>query len=445
MSPPIESAAHPDDADAAQSDGCVRHPEWSRAAAIYQLNTRQFTAAGTLRAARRELPRLRSLEADIVWLMPIHPIGGECRKGRLGSPYSVRDYYAVDPELGTLDDLRGFVAAAHGLGMRVLLDWVANHTARDNPLVTERPEWYARDWKGALRPAPWLDWDDTVDLDYGNPALRRYMLEAMRYWVRETDIDGYRCDAAAFVPTAFWTAARRELEAIKPVFMLAEAESRELHAEAFDASYAWSWHDAMQRIAAGQSDVGALRKYYARNANAWPRHAMRMTFVSNHDKNAWDGTEFELFGEALGAAIVLSAVGEGIPLIYNGQEAGNDRRLAFFEKDRIAWRTHPHGELYRRLFSLKKRHKALWNGCWGGAMIPVPNDAPRAVLSFVRASSGDTVFAVFNLSEEARNVGFTDELCRGRYTDCFRDEAIDFDADTVLALAPWDYRVFAGF
>ncbi|MGH6611884.1 MAG: alpha-amylase family glycosyl hydrolase, partial [Burkholderiaceae bacterium] len=219
----------------------IRHPEWTRDAVIYQLNTRQFTREGTLRAAQAELPRLAKLGVGIVWLMPIHPIGEKNRKGTLGSPYTVREYRAVNPELGTLDDLKAFVAEAHRLEMRVILDWVANHTAWDNPLVAQHPDWYVSDWKGDFQPTPWWDWSDIIDLDYAQPGLRKYMTEAMAYWVREADIDGYRCDVAGFVPLDFWNNVRRELEAVKPgnVFLLAEWEERDLHAHAFDMSYAW--------------------------------------------------------------------------------------------------------------------------------------------------------------------------------------------------------------
>ena len=199
----------------------LTHPEWSKNATIYQINTRQFSEEGTFEAAMRELPRLKELGVDILWFMPIHPIGEKNRKGTLGSPYSVKDYYGVNPEFGTLDDFKAFVDAAHELGMYVIIDWVANHTAWDNPLHLEHPEWYERDFRGEFRPTPWYDWSDIIDLDFGEPGVREYMTEALKYWVREVGIDGYRCDVAGFVPVQFWNNVRRELDAIKPVFMLA--------------------------------------------------------------------------------------------------------------------------------------------------------------------------------------------------------------------------------
>ncbi len=419
----------------------LQHPDWSKNAVLYQINTRQFTAEGTFRAAERELPRLKTLGVDILWLMPIHPIGEKNRKGTLGSPYSVRDYFGVNPEFGTLADLKHFVDAAHAQGMHVILDWVANHTAWDNALITEHPDWYARDWKGDMHPTPWWDWSDIVNLDYSKPGLRKYMTEALKYWVRDVGIDGYRCDVAGFVPVDFWNNARKELDSIKPVFMLAEWESRDLHAKAFDATYAWSWNTAMHRIAKGAEDVNAFYVYYSWNEAFFPRGGMRMTFVSNHDKNAWEGTEFEQFGDALPAAMVLSFLGDGIPMIYNGQEAGNQKRLKFFEKDPIAWRTHPNGDLYAKLITLKKNTSALWNGNWGALMVHVPNDKPAQILSFVREDQNGKVFAAFNLSDKAQTVHFQQTLYHGTYTDYFSNASVTMDADSKLDLAPWAYRV----
>ena len=293
----------------------ITHPEYTKNATIYQINTRQFTHEGTFRAAEAHLPRLKELGAVILWLLPIHKIGVKNRKGTLGSPYSVQDYYSVNPEFGDLDDLKHFVKAAHDLGMYVILDWVANHTAWDNVLVDAHPEWYARDWKGDFRPTPWWDWEDIIDLDYDQPALRKYMTDALKYWISEVDIDGYRCDVAGFVPTDFWNTVRKELDAIKPVFMLAEWESKDLHAEAFDMTYAWSWHDVVHKLVMGTADLNGLFVYYSWNEKAFPVDCLRMTFVSNHDKNAWEGTEYELFGDGVEAAIVLSVVGEGMPLM----------------------------------------------------------------------------------------------------------------------------------
>ena len=424
----------------------LTHPEWSRNAVLYQLNTRQFTDEGTLRAAQAHLPRLKALGVDVIWLMPIHPIGELNRKGSLGSPYAVKDYFAVNPDLGTMEDLKAFVDAAHAQGMKVILDWVANHTAWDNPLTVQHPEWYQRSLDGDFRPTPWWDWSDIINLDYHHPGLRQYMTEALVYWVREADIDGYRADVAGFVPLDFWETARRQMEQVKPVFMLAEWEMRDLHYAAFDASYAWTWKEAMMKIADGEADTGALAAFYAWHESAYPREAMRMTYTSNHDQNAWDGTEYEAYGPAREAAIVLSVVGEGIPLIYNGQEVGNRRRLAFFEKDPITWPAghalDEQGRLYQRLFALKHASRALWNGQWGGLMHQVVNTAPTKVLSFFRERDGDQVFAVLNLSAEPQTVRFTGTHHLGGYVDFADDRPVTIDAETEIVLPAWGWRVF---
>jgi glycosidase len=420
------------------------HPEWSRSATVYQVNQRNMTPEGTFRAAEEHLPRIRDLGIDVVWLMPVNPIGELNRKGPLGSPYAVRDHLGVNPEFGTFEDLRHFVDTAHGLGLKVILDWVANHTAWDNPLTVEHPEWYARDWKGDFRPTPWWDWEDIIDLDYDQPGLRRYMADAMAYWVREADVDGFRCDVAGFVPLDFWEGVRRELDAIKPVFMLAEWESRDLHTRAFDMTYAWSWNETMHRIAMGKADVEALKVYYAWNDRFYPRDAYRMTFVSNHDKNAWEGTEYEQFGDALEAAIVLSVIGEGVPLVYNGQEAGSDKRLAFFDKDLIEWREDPQGELYRTLFALKKAHRALWNGSWGGRMVRVPNSDETSVIAFVRAAEDDRVFAAFNLSPEPATVTLGEGPQAGSWVDAFDGTPVALAVGDTLTLPAWSHRVLVG-
>lgn len=424
----------------------VQNAEWTRDAVLYQLNTRQFTPEGTFRAAQAQLPRLRALGVDIIWLMPIHPIGEMNRKGTLGSPYSVRDYYGVNPEFGTAADFRAFVDAAHAQGMHVILDWVANHTAWDNPLRIQHPDWYERTWDGNFRPTLWWDWSDIVDLDYRRAEVRNYMTQAMTYWVREFGVDGYRADVAGMVPVDFWDNVRRELNAIRPVFMLAEWEYPELHRRAFDASYAWEWNNAVHRIAQGHGDVGGLFQWHSWDDGAWPHEAMRMLFTSNHDKNSWEGTEYELFGAALDNVTTLTFVSRGIPLIYNGQEGGNARRLAFFERDPIVWPTaeHPNAANYRRLIAFRDAHSALHNGRWGAPMIPVVNNAHPHVFTFVRQNAEDKVFAIFNMSGEERRVRMTDGPFAGSYVDYRDGSAVTVDAATEFVLPAWSHRILTG-
>ena len=419
-----------------------QHAEWTKNASIYQINTRQFTQEGTFRAAEKELPRLKDLGVDILWLMPIHPIGEVNRKGSLGSPYAVKDYFAVNPEFGSLDDFKHFVNEAHKLGFHIILDWVGNHTAWDNVIRKDHPDWYEKDYKGNVHPTPWFDWDDIIDLNYDSVGLREYMASAMKFWVQEVGVDGYRADAAGFVPQDFWETVTAELRAIKPVFMLAEWESRDMHAFAFDATYAWSWWDNLHNIAQGKADASALFGYYAWNQKFYPKDSYRLLYTTNHDKNAWEGTEFEIFGDAVDGAIVFSVISEGIPLIYNGQEAGNKKRLAFFDRDPIKWQASPYFALYKKLFALKKQNTALWNGHWGATMIQVPNNEPKKIFSFVRQNDRDKVFAVFNLSDQPQKIKFKDALYLGWYRDFSSGEKVQLMAETELVLAPWAYKVY---
>ncbi len=421
----------------------IDNAEWTRDAVLYQLNTRQFTAEGTFAAAQAHLPRLADMGVDIIWLMPIHPIGAANRKGSLGSPYAVRDYRAVNPELGSEAEFRAFVDEAHRLGLKVILDWVANHSAYDNPLTASHPEWYTRSPESALMSPVGTDWSDVADFDYSQPGLRQYMTESLVFWVREFGIDGYRADVAGYVPLDFWETARAELDKVRPVFMLAEAEHRDLQASAFDASYAWSWKGAMQRIAADGSGAGAIRSYYAEQSETWPHAAMRMTYTDNHDQNSWDGVAADIYGPAYEAAIALSFVGSGLPLIYNGQEADLDRQLAFFEKDPIRWGPGRHDRLLRQLIALKTQARALHNGRFGAGMVEVPGNATKDVFAFTRGQAGERVFAVFNLSPRAQAVRFDHARHHGRYVDALSGEAAAFAGNETLDLAPWDYRIFS--
>lgn len=420
----------------------LSHPQWCKNATIYEVNIRQYTQEGTFQAFSDHLPRLQQLGVDILWLMPIHPIGEKNRKGEKGSAYSVKDYTAVNPDYGTLADLKALVSKAHSMGMYVILDWVANHSAWDNHLTQTHPHWYSKDHKGNFQPTPWWDWSDIIDFDYSNPQMREYMTEALKYWVREADIDGYRADVAGFVPTDFWDNARRELDAIKPVFMLAEWDARDLHKNAFDMTYAWSLHNVMQDVAMGKKDASAIFMHFAHILNSWPDNAILMNFVDNHDKNSWDKTMFARFGDYLHTCIVLTATVEGMALIYSGQEAGLDRELAFFDKDQILWQDHEIGKLYQQLFTLKHNNQALWNGEWGGKMIPVINDKSAALFSFVRQKGEDKVFVVLNFSDKTHCVNFTSDIQHGRYQELFTQAEITFEQGTTETIEAFGYRVY---
>ena len=422
----------------------IQHPDWSRQAVLYQINTRHFTPEGTFRAAQKELPRLKELGVDILWLMPIHPIGKENRKGTLGSPYSVQDYYAVNPEFGTEAEFKAFVDAAHAQGFHVILDLVANHTAWDNQLRRDHPDWYEKDWKGDFRPTPWWDWSDIIDLDWSKPGVREHVGGAMEYWVREFGIDGYRADVAGYVPLDFWETMRGRLTAIRPVFMLGEVQETAFHEEAFDATYAWDWHNTAKNVAQGKGNATSFYGYYAENESLWPREAMRMTYIENHDSNAWEGTMAENYGDALNVMTALSFTGEGLPLIHNGMEACNAKRLEFFERDPIDWsqgRNCDYGELLENLIAFRKANPALDNGQWGAIMQKVENSAPEQLFSWVRQKDGDKVVGLFNMSDRPVTATLTSALPVGTYTEFGTGRTVTVKAGDEVELPAWGWRL----
>lgn len=419
----------------------LKHPEWSKNATIYEVNIRQFTPEGTFKAFESHLPKLKEMGIDILWLMPINPIGEKNRKGALGSYYSVKDYLAINPEFGTLEDFRSLVSKIHHMGMYVIIDWVANHSAWDNPLVEQHPEWYSKSPEGNFQPTPWYDWDDIIDFDYDQPGIRRYMTEALKFWVKETDIDGYRCDVAGFIPVDFWDNVRFELEKIKPVFMLAEWESRDMHKNAFDMTYSWSLWEKMHAVVAEGKGIGILNEYLAHHVNTFPKDGYRMTFTDNHDKNSWEGNQFSNFGNGLVACMVFACTIEGMPLVYSGQEAGLDRSLAFFEKDVIEWKEHPFYEIYKKLFTLKHENEALWNGDRGGTMIRVYHDKPDQIISFSREKNGDMVLTIINFSAKPVNVTLDTKYITGQFTELFSGRNYDLKGNDMFDIAPWGYKV----
>ena len=419
----------------------VKHPDWSKAAIIYEVNIRQFTPEGTFEAFSKHLPRLKDLGVDILWLMPIHPIGEVNRKGSLGSYYSVKDYLTVNPEFGSMDDFKALVNQVHEMGMYLIIDWVPNHTAWDNPLTTEHPDWYYHDQDGGFIPPIGTDWDDVIALDYDQEGLRKYMIDALKYWVDEVGIDGYRCDVAGYVPTDFWREARYELDQVKDVFMLAEWNERDCH-EAFDMTYAWELEEVMRDIAQGHSNAGAMTGYLAKMLNSYPLDYIKMNHTTNHDKNSWEGTVFERFGKAAETFAVLSYVIEGMPLIYSGQEVGLNRPLEFFEKDSISWGDHPFNALYDRLGKLKKDNPALWNGQWGGRLQLVANDQPSQVVSFVREKDGNKVLSVFNLSDKPVTFQLTKDWYNGEYKRFKARDRQELNNREPFTLNAWGYEVF---
>lgn len=400
LAPPLALAGA--SAQQTGSPAAAGHVAWSRNANIYEVNIRQYTQEGTFNAFAAHLPRLRKMGVDILWLMPVHPIGEKNRKGPLGSYYAVRDYKGINPDYGSMDDFKRLVKQAHGLGMRVIIDWVANHTAFDNPWTTEHSDWYLKNEKGEIYPVTYLEgaepeyWTDVTGLDWKQPGLWKGMADAMAFWVREAGIDGFRADVSAKVPLAFWVQARAELEKIKPVFMLAEAWQPDQHL-AFDMTYGWDTLGLFKDIAKGKADARALKDFLAQPKVAYPAHAYRMRFTSNHDENSWHGSDTEHYGPAFKAMAVLAATLPGMPLIYGGQEGGLDKRLKFFEKDPIDWKNYPYADFYAGLLKLKHENRALWNGQYGGG-VKVLETGNDKVFAFRREKDGNVVGVAVNLS-----------------------------------------------
>ena len=422
-----------------------KNPEWSYSAILYEMNIRQFTTEGTFRAASERLPFLRSIGVDAIWLMPIYPIGEEDRKGSLGSYYSIRDYKGVNPEFGSEADLRDFITKAHALGIKILFDWVANHTARDARWISERPvDWYERDSEGRAK-VPW-DWSDTAKLNYANREVWRGQIDAMRYWVEQFGIDGFRCDMAMLVPIEFWQEASAELHSIKSdIFMLAEAEEDNLFEGAFNMSYQWNFPHIMCAIAKGARRVWDLRNAMHAERQRYPREAMRLSFTSNHDENSWSGSEQSRFGRALEVMTAMTfLMPSPLQLIYTGQQVGYDHSFAFFDRDPIPEELYKEGyatELYRRLADLKHSQRALDSGQRGGDVIEIENNAKDCMMTFVREVDGSRVVAIVNLSPYTIHADFRTGIYAGKYRDAISGERVILDEHVERDIAPWHYQI----
>ena len=423
------------------------HEDWSRHLGIYEVNVRQYSADGTFAGFSEHLDRLERLGVGVLWFMPIHPIGRVERLGSLGSYYSVRDHLAVNPEFGTLEEFRTLVRDIHDRGMYVIMDWVGNHTAWDHVLTTTRPEWYAKDVNGNFIPPPGTNWSDVIELDYSKQGLRDYMIDAMKFWALDVGVDGFRCDAVSFMPPDFWVHAIDELRAAKPgLLMLAEADDPAWHDRGFDMTYGWGLYGfgggVLKRIADGIDPASSASVYAASEAVSYDPEDYRMYFTSNHDENSWHGTTRELFGDAEEVFAVLTSTFNGMPLIYSGQEAGLDRRLAFFDRDPIVWRDHPNFDLYEALLRLKRANRALWNGRHGAPLERIFTSDNSNVFAFVREVDTDIVVVVVNLSDQPRGVTLSGTRTPGTYQDAFSGQNVTLDAGAAVNLDPWGYVVY---
>jgi glycosidase len=404
-------------------------------AVIYEVNIRQATPEGTFRSfADQHIDRLKKLGVDILWLMPVYPISVKNRKGSLGSYYSVADYKGVNPEFGTLDDLKYLVKRAHEAGMLVILDWVANHSGWDNSWIKEHPDWYTHDKKGKIiSPVP--DWSDVADLNYENPGLVNAMTDALEYWIKEVGIDGYRCDAAAMAPTPFWHNALLKLDSIRPVIKLAEAWEPALMANGFDAAYGWDFHHLMNEIAKGTKNLGAISTYIAKTDTLYAPDDMLLNFITNHDENSWSGTEFERMGQDVKNFSVMTYLMPGIPLIYTGQEASMKKRLRFFDKDTVNWSDTLMFGFYRKLNALKHRNPALRAGIDAGK-IQYSADTVNHVATLVRTSGNNCVIGFFNFGTNAVTLRLPFPEITGVFRDVFTDNLVKIKKDKEIKVDP---------
>lgn len=426
------------------------HHDWSKSANIYEVNIRQYSEAGTFNAFAKDLPRLKSMGVDLLWLMPINPISMAKRKGALGSYYAVADYQKVNPEFGTMADFKALINSVHQLGMKIIIDWVPNHTGWDNPWITEHPDWFTQDKDGnvidPINPETgesW-GWTDVADLNYDNQEMRQAMIDAMLFWIEEVGIDGFRCDVAHQVPNDFWKTCIQTLrKANSNVYMLAEGEVPAQRNECgFDMDYAWRFKDVINAIGEGDTSVNIIDDYFKEDAQLFNK-GYHMYFTTNHDENAWEGTVFERLGEGHKALAVLAFTIDGMPLIYSGQEAGMRKRLKFFEKDVIKWGTYELQDFYSTLLKLKRENQALWNGEYGGKAKRIPTrEAQDAIYAYLREKADNKVLVILNLSDKGQQVSLVGDAHVGTYEEVFSGVSKTFEADDYLALEPWGYRVY---
>jgi cyclomaltodextrinase len=419
----------------------VKHVDWSRNIVIYEVNIRQYSKEGTFAAVQKDLPRLKELGIDLIWVMPINPIGIKNRKGPLGaqgSYYSVRDYRAVNPEYGKLEDFKNLVNATHALGMKIIIDWVPNHSSWDNELTKTHPEYYMQD--SLKRYVSAFDWTDVIRFNYKNEGLRRYMTETMKWWLAETGIDGFRCDVAHMIPVDFWDSLRAALDSIRPVFMVAEADKPEFHQKAYDASYDWKFHHIMNMIAKGKLKATVVAKHFAWVDSIYPGNSYLMQFTSNHDENSWNGTEYERMGEGAKTFTVLCATLPDMLLIYNGQESAFNRRLKFYEKDSISWGKYELTDFYKTLVAIKKRNKALWNGS-GGRAEWIKTSVDSAIVAYVRQSEGNKIFVAANLSPKTVEFKLKKSPLQEVLKNVFTGDEVKLEDGLKLSLKPWEYIV----
>jgi glycosidase len=417
------------------------HPGWSYDTNIYEVNVRQYTRKGTFQAFKKHLPRLKNIGVEVLWFMPITPISIKDRKGTLGSYYAVQNYTTVNSEFGSLQNFIDLVKYAHHLGFKIIIDWVANHTGNDNVWIKEHPDFFCYDdSQQIVHPNRW---EDVSKLNYDNQQMQSAMIDAMKFWIDTCDINGFRCDMAHLVPLEFWRKARTELQRSKTdLFWLAECEEVNYH-EVFDATYTWKWMHATEEFCKKQNDLNSLFAVLQEYDHSFPKDAFRVYFTSNHDENSWNGTEYEKYGEAAKAFAVFSCTWKGIAMIYSGQELPNNKRLQFFDKDKIEWKQQCElHDFYRTLLHMRKTNAALRAADTNVVTYKIETNNDDKIFAFVRKNGGDEVLVILNLSAEIIILEIFNDILNGRFINVFDKDVIDLSEKQNIELQPWNYLVY---
>jgi len=415
------------------------HPKWSYNTNIYEVNIRQYTPEGTFEAFGKNLPRLREMGVETLWFMPITPISETNRLGTLGSYYAIKDYTGINPEFGTMEDFKSLVNEAHHLGFKVIVDFVADHTGNDHPWLTEHPDFFVRDQNhDFLHPH---GWSDVTQLNYDVPELWKYMIDVLKFWVKECDLDGFRCDMAHLVRLDFWIEAKKKLSKVKEdLFWLGECEDPVYH-QVFDATYTWRWMHASQEFYQNKMNLQSLLTVLYKSVTEFPCTAMRVYFTSNHDENSWNGTEYEKYGDAAQLLAVFSCTWDGIPMIYSGQELPNRKRLKFFDKDQIDWDGNFQlQQFYKTLLTLKSNNKSLRGGDPNVATQIVSHPDDHRVFAYLRKHKKAQVLTILNFSDQG--LDFEVINVEGVYRNVFGGDNINFKATSNVYLNAWGYLVF---
>ncbi len=421
------------------------NPDWDDQAVMYEVNIRQFSKEGTFNALAGHIDRLDQMGVDILWLMPIFPISLEKRKGSLGSYYSVSDFMETNAEFGTKEEFKNLVTKIHAAGMKIIIDWVPNHTGWGHVWVKSHPEYYTQDSAGNIidpidpgTGKSW-GWTDVADLNYDNKGMRQAQIDAMQYWITDFDIDGYRYDVAHNVPADFWRTVSDSLRTIKQVLLLGESETPQFrNDESLDLDYGWEFHHICNEIAKGNKHANDIDTFITKDL-ARNQKGYHIYFTSNHDENSWQGTEFERMGDAHKAMAVLNFTFDGMPLLYNGQEEPLKRRLKFFDKDSIQWKSYAYTSFYKSLFDLKQNNKSMGNGSAGTPLEKIASH--KDVFAFKKTKDGQSVVVILNLSKKNQTASLNQDITGVK--EIYTGKEAAYKNGQTIQLKPWEYRVYS--